>query len=269
MPPLEILSVEDVRQIHYALVDEFSTTSNPIFPAGVKSENLLASAVFRQSTSLAGVLKYPDRYSSAASLTFGLCCDHPFHNGNKRTALVSMLVHLYRNKLVLEGVGETDLYNLVISIAKHCVADGAKKSKHYPDHPGSDDEVSAVASWIKEKSRPIQRGERQITYRQLRHILEHFKFQLDNPKNNSISIIRLEETTDLLFRRRFVPIRIGTMPYPGDKTMVSVKDMKYIRGLCRLTAEDGIDSDTFYAEGDPIDSFIIRYRNILQRLANK
>ena len=31
---------------------------------------------------------------------FGICCDHPFHNGNTRTALVTMLVHLDNNQQI-------------------------------------------------------------------------------------------------------------------------------------------------------------------------
>ncbi len=266
---LETLNVDDVRRIHYALVDEFELSPNPIYPPGVKSENLLASAVSRQATSLRGILKYPDPYSNAASLTFGLCCDHPFHNGNKRTALVSLLVHLYRNKLVFENVGEKELYDLVIKISTHAIANGKKKSKHYPDRPGSDDEVSALSDWIKDNSRFIQKGERQITYRQLRRILEHFSYILENPKGNSINIIRLDKTSNIFLRTIEVPFRIGSIPYPGDKVIVGVKDLKYVRALCKLTAEDGIDSEAFYAEGDPADAFIIKYRAILERLANK
>jgi death on curing protein len=97
--PVEILSVEDIKYIHECLIEEFLDSSNPICPPGVKDENLLASAAFRQNTSLNGIMKYPDPFSNAATLTFGICCDHPFHNGNKRTALVSLLAHLYNNRL--------------------------------------------------------------------------------------------------------------------------------------------------------------------------
>jgi death-on-curing protein len=78
--PVETLSVDEVRYIHECLVEEFVESANPIFPPGVKSENLLASAVFRQQTCIDNVMKYPDPYTNAATLTFGICCDHPFHN---------------------------------------------------------------------------------------------------------------------------------------------------------------------------------------------
>jgi len=265
----ETLSVDEVKQIHESLAEEFSESPNPIFPPGVKSESLLASAVFRQHTSLNNIIKYPDPYSSAATLTFGICCDHPFHNGNKRTALVSLLAHLYKNRLTFQAAGEPQLYDLVLSVCTHSVKNCNKKSKHSPDRPDPDDEVKNIAYWIKENTRPIEKGERQITYRQLRHILEHFKFILSNPKGNAIDISKLVETSDLFFRSRQVPIRIGSIPFPGDKVIVSVKDLKYVRRMCKLTAESGIDSETFYSEGIPVDAFIVKHRGILQRLANK
>jgi death on curing protein len=265
---LETLSVEDVLNIHESLVKEFVDAPNPIFPPGVKSENLLASAVFRQHTSLYNILKYPDPYTNAATLTFGICCDHPFHNGNKRTALVALLAHLYKNRLSLYGVGESHLYNLVIGVSTHNFTKN-KKYKYSPDRPLPDEEVNAVAGWIKDNSRLIEKGERRITYRELRHILEHFNFILENPKGNAIDISKKIETSDFFLRPKLVPFRIGSIPYPGDKVIVSVKDMKYIRRLCGLTAESGCDSVSFYGEGGIVDSFIIQYRGILLRLANK
>jgi len=75
-------------------VADFAGTGDPIAPPGVRSMTLLESAVSRQHTALGGRLKYADPVSSAATLLYGICSDHPFHNGNKRTALVAMLVHL-------------------------------------------------------------------------------------------------------------------------------------------------------------------------------
>jgi death-on-curing protein len=265
----EILSVEDIKHIHDSLTKEFSESQNPIFPPGVKSEDLLASAVFRQQTQLNNTYKYPDPYSNAATLTFGLCCDHPFHNGNKRTALVALLAHLYKNKLSFYGVKESQLFNLVLMISTHSITDNKKKSKHSLDRPTPDDEVAAISNWIRERVRYITKGERQITYHELRHILEHFGFTLNCPKGNSIDISKYEQTSDFLFRKKSVLKHIGNIPYPGDKVILSVKDIKYVRRLCNLDIGHGVDSENFYEEGDPIDTFIVQHRVILQRLANK
>ena len=98
---LRTLSAEDVLQIHEILVADFQESGDPISPPGVRSVSLLQSAVGRQTTGIGSVLKYPDPIFNAATLLYGLCNDHPFHNGNKRTALVAALVHLDRNKFTL------------------------------------------------------------------------------------------------------------------------------------------------------------------------
>jgi death-on-curing protein len=99
------LSVDDVLAIHNRVVSDFADDDDPVGFAGPRDEGrLLESVVARQEVGLGDVLKYPDAWSSAATLTFGICCGHPFHNGDKRTALVAMLAHLERNELTIAGV---------------------------------------------------------------------------------------------------------------------------------------------------------------------
>jgi death-on-curing family protein len=256
---LEFLSVDEAEMIHWALVEDFSDSINPIYPPGVKDINLLASAVFRQHTSIGNTEKYTDPFSNAASLFYGICCDHPFHNGNKRTALVSMLVHLEKNNLTLDGVKENDLYNLVISLAKHTILDDYSHDNKY-NKVNPDNETMIISNWIKRHSRYIIRGERNITYRQLDRILKRHSYSLDNPSGNYIDIVRLSMGKK---------IHIGKIGYPNQNEDVSIHDIKYVRSLCHLKEEDGCDSNTFYGEAGIIDSFINKYRNILKRLANK
>src|SRR5688500_16229099 len=116
------LSIEDVLQIHDILVRDFAVTGDPISPPGVRSTDLLASAVSRQHTGIAGTMKYADAVGNACTLLYGLCNDHPFYNGNKRTAVVAMLVHLDKNKLTLDGANQADLYALMVGVAAHTIA---------------------------------------------------------------------------------------------------------------------------------------------------
>jgi death-on-curing protein len=73
-----MLSTEDVMMIYRILVADFAKSPDPISPVGIRSVALLESAVGRQSTSLGSTLKYPDPISNAATLAYGICCDHPF-----------------------------------------------------------------------------------------------------------------------------------------------------------------------------------------------
>ncbi len=262
------LSEEEVLRIHFALVEEFANTNNPIDPPGVKSQTLLGSAVSRQHSGLGGTLKYPDAIHNAATLAFGLCCDHPFHNGNKRSALVALLVHLDKNHISLAGTPDAELFELMLNIAKHEVALGSK-FKRLLNYPDADEEVEAIAKWIKDRARPLNRGERLITYKQLRRILARHDYELDDPYGNAIQIYRVVEEKPLFRKPRMVRRRVGSVGYPREGVLISIENIKHVRMICKLRETDGVDSDAFYDDGATIDTFINQHRRILQRLANR
>ncbi len=62
---------------------------------GVRDDNLLESALARPQH----LLSYgdPDAFSLAASYAFGIAKNHPFVDGNKRTAFMAAYVFLLRN----------------------------------------------------------------------------------------------------------------------------------------------------------------------------
>ena len=69
--------------------------------AGLRDEGLLESALARPQnlTSYGG----PDVAACAAAYGFGLSRNHPFIDGNKRTAFVSIELFLFLNGYVLEA----------------------------------------------------------------------------------------------------------------------------------------------------------------------
>lgn len=80
----DYLTADEIYQVHLALTEDFADSSDPIFPAGVKSWPLLESAAARPSTGFAESMKYPTIESAAAALLHSIVQNHPFHNGNKR-----------------------------------------------------------------------------------------------------------------------------------------------------------------------------------------
>lgn len=266
---IETIAAEDVLFIHRRLVEDFAETADPISPSGLRSEALLESAVGRQHVGLGEQSKYPTLHQNAATLLFGLCCDHPFHNGNKRTALVSMLVHLDKNRHTLFGVSQSELFQLMIDVAEHKMSIRQARPKSSVRPPTSDEEVAAIADWIRERMDRLRRGERQITYRQLRQILRNFGFDLDNPKGNSIELLKVTERKVGFIRSRTVVElkHIDSIGYPGDGKFVPLKVLKQVRRRCDLTEELGIDSDAFYDSDAAVDEFINDYRKTLRRLA--
>ena len=269
---LRTLTAEDVISIHEVLVADFASTGDPISPPGVRSKDLLESAVSRQHTGFLTFLKYPDPIDNAATLAYGVCNDHPFFNGNKRTALVSLLVHLDRNKLTLYRTNQDELYALMLSIADHSIGletlpERTKRQLTRRRNP--DAEVRAIAEWLRSRTAKVARGEYQISYSQLRRCIGRFGYGFGEKRKNSVDIIRYETERYgfLNLRTRQVAKRIGNIPYPGDRKDVGVEVLKQVRVMCRLREEDGVDSDAFYFEASPIDTFVNRYRTTLRRLA--
>ncbi|CUS37673.1 type II toxin-antitoxin system death-on-curing family toxin [Candidatus Nitrospira nitrificans] len=264
MTTLSTLSVEDVLRIHEILVADFAKANDPISPAGLRDLGLLESAVGRQHTGGGGKLKYETPAQSAATLMYGVCNNHAFHNGNKRTALVSMLVHLDQNGLTLQDTNQKELFKLILAVANHDLA-VPKRGRQSPDA-----EVEAIANWIKRRAVKPQRGERQITFRELRRRLGHFQYELTHAgKGNAADVYKIVEEKRFLRSPREVRKRIGTIGYRDEGTFVSMKDLKLVRRICKLTEEDGVDSGTFYDSQAIVDGFINKYRNVLRRLSTR
>jgi death-on-curing protein len=203
---------------------------------------------------------------------YGIVSNHPFYNGNKRTGLVAMLVHLDRNKLSLFGTSQKELFDLVLAVARHEVfysdgklyfCNGCKKD--------ADREVAGIAFWLKSRAKKLESGDKFITYRELFTILRRFGFEPENPKDNSIEIIRYSPGERSIFSKsqRRNRTHIATVSYPGESRQVAMKDVKRIRRICKLQEIDGCDYLSFYEESVVIDSFINQYRTILRRLANR
>jgi len=67
---------------------------------GIRDEGLLASALARPKNLLAYSGEQPDLAALAASYAYGIARNHPFVDGNKRTALAACLVVLEANGLL-------------------------------------------------------------------------------------------------------------------------------------------------------------------------
>lgn len=254
---LRWLTVDEVHGIHNALVVDFAKTSDPIDPPGVRSNHILESGVFRPQTCLAGVLKYPTIETSAAALLCALIHNHPFHNGNKRTALVSALVFLDENGLVLT-CSEDELFRFVLLVAKHKVTGDHR-------YHSSDYETLAVANQIHKWSRAVSKAEHPMTFLKLRPILESYGCTITI--RGSQAIINRDTTTRSrwLFSKRKLRSYVH---YQDGGSEISQNTVKKIRKDLQLDHEHGYDESDFYSKKpSKIDDFIAKYRKTLTRLA--
>jgi death-on-curing protein len=85
------LTIEIVREIHDQAVKIFGGLH------GIRDEALLASAVFAPQSSFGGKSPYVDLIDVAAAYLFYLGRNHPFLDGNKRTAMAAAVVFLRVN----------------------------------------------------------------------------------------------------------------------------------------------------------------------------
>ena len=104
------LTVQDIYELHRELEDAF------VLSSGVRDKNLLASAVNTPFQTFMGNDLYPSIYDKAAQLCYGIANNHPFTDGNKRTALHSMYVYLIINGYDITAT-QQDVENLIINVA--------------------------------------------------------------------------------------------------------------------------------------------------------
>jgi death on curing protein len=103
------LSVETVELFHKRALQEHGGMP------GVRSRDLLESAVFQPQQSAFGEDAYSSFASKAAAYGFFIAQNQPFIDGNKRTAAASMLAFLYLNGFAL-AQSDDDVYEAFIRI---------------------------------------------------------------------------------------------------------------------------------------------------------
>ena len=233
-----------------SIVDDFALSKDPISPPGVRDRGLLESALFRPQTSLGKADKYPTVSMSAAALLHSIVHDHPFFNGNKRTALVSMLVLIDKNNWVLT-LDQDDLYNFVIALASHSIVD--RKSVHKNNL--ADAEVQKTSRWVQHNIRKIKRSEYPLKLRELQRILVTFGCEISRSSSvgNRLNISLGEKSTQIGYK------------YEGAD--VDRNTIHKVRHDLGLDERSGVDSDVFYNRGPRIPKFINQYRKVLDRLA--
>lgn len=142
-----LITVEDVLRAYFILADYFTDDSggNPkeSMLVGLRSEELLASALTRQCVSFGGKYKYSDPIDICSTLFFGLVKNHAFLDGNKRISLLILLYQLFLYGYVPK-VPEKEFEKLVVSVAANKIDRGVIK-KFMTERLIADKEVHAIA----------------------------------------------------------------------------------------------------------------------------
>lgn len=107
---MNILSLEQLLQIHSLVV---GTTGGS---ADLRDLGRLEAAIATQTQNVFGEELYPDIIDKAAAMIRGIVADHPFVDGNKRTAMLAGLTLLKINGAQF-AASPGDIENFAVRIA--------------------------------------------------------------------------------------------------------------------------------------------------------
>ena len=259
--PVRYLVKEEVEKIYDLLVDHFAHEDDPMEPPGIRDENLLASALSRPETSLGEKKKYPTVEMAGAALLHSLIHNHPFYNGNKRTALVAMMAFLDTNGYLVT-FGQDEAFRFIISVAEHSLV-------NQDEDQLADRETVEIARWIVRNTRQIELSDRPVAFRRLRKLLSRFNCQFEI-SNAGQMVISREVQAKRFLRRPVSEGLISQVSYGGEGREIGKGVMARIRRDLKLDEQNGIDSAIFYDNAPAIaDAFIEEFRTTLRRLARR
>ncbi|MBD0309397.1 MAG: type II toxin-antitoxin system death-on-curing family toxin [Microcoleus sp. T1-bin1] len=111
MPTPKFLSLDEVLELHADQISSFGGTP------GVRDEGLLESALAQPQATFGGQFLHPTISEQAAAYLYHIAMNHPFIDGNKRTAFAVMDTFLRLNSCAL-NLTDDRAYDLVMRVAR-------------------------------------------------------------------------------------------------------------------------------------------------------
>ena len=106
------IDLEIVLKIHFRQIEKFGGSH------GIRDQGLLESALAQPQATFSGELLHQNIYEQAGAYLYHLAMNHPFIDGNKRTAFAVMDTFVRVNGYQL-NLSNEDAYELVIQVANH------------------------------------------------------------------------------------------------------------------------------------------------------
>lgn len=107
---IKYLTADQVLAIHDQLITRFGGLP------GLRDKNLLYSALEAPKVAFGNKEMYPSIFEKAAAYLYHLARNHPFNDGNKRTAYVAVLAFLKANQAKINFKIQ-DLEQIVVDVA--------------------------------------------------------------------------------------------------------------------------------------------------------
>jgi len=147
---MKLVSVKEVEYISFRLAQEIMSFNEPIPDFSTRFPNILESCLAVPFQTFLGKTPYPNFIAKAGILFYLMIKNHPFQNGNKRIAMASLFVFLYKNDKWIK-VNSQELYNFTMWIAQSPA--GAKEEavgaivKFLKKHTVDSGEGPALKEW--------------------------------------------------------------------------------------------------------------------------
>ncbi|MFA5392942.1 MAG: type II toxin-antitoxin system death-on-curing family toxin [Candidatus Ratteibacteria bacterium] len=114
---MNYITLKEVEFVAFTLAREALSFNEPIPGFTTRFPNILESCLAAPFQTFTRKALYPGLVSRAGFLFYLLIKNHPFQNGNKRIAMTTLLVFLYKNKKWIE-VDTREFYNFTVWVAE-------------------------------------------------------------------------------------------------------------------------------------------------------
>lgn len=114
---MQIITIKEVEFIAFRLAQETLSFNEPIPDFSTRFPNILESSLVTPFQQFDRKDLYRTLIAKASILFYLMVKNHPFKNGNKRIAMTTLFVFLYKNKKWLKA-DKQELYNFTVWIAQ-------------------------------------------------------------------------------------------------------------------------------------------------------
>lgn len=259
-----LINVSDVLRAYVILADYFSDSSGDqkveTMLFGLRDYNLLASAVSRQVVSLGAKLKYTEPLDICATLFFGLVKNHAFADGNKRTALLTLLYQLQMYSFLPHSKIK-EYERLVIAVAA-----GILESE-YPNvwirfQNDPDAAIMTISFMLKKMTIKKDHGYVSMNMKELREAIKKYNTICEQDEGK-IHFARTTKSLDGMTQTLKYSLVFG-----GWTRTVGVKQVRILLEALKIY-EEIPDYNVFLAGGEPMYRLISDFEGPLRRLKDR
>ena len=129
---MKVFTVRQVLILHERMIQKYGGSS------GVRDMGMLESAVGRPFATFGGEDLYPDVFMKAGAFIQSIVKNHPFIDGNKRTAFTGTITFLLANKAIV-STNADQVVKFMLRVANENLS------------------VDEIAAWLKKRTKNVSK----------------------------------------------------------------------------------------------------------------